>query len=82
MKVLKFYADWCGPCKMLNGLIQDQYTGDVPVEDINIDTNTGAAVKFSIRGVPTCIVVDDAGNEIRRRVGMMTINEFNTLIEG
>lgn len=82
MKVLKFYADWCGPCKMLSKIVEDQYTGNVPVEDINIDTNTEMAVKFGIRGVPTCVIVDDAGNEIRRRVGMMTINEFNMLVEG
>lgn len=72
MKVLKFEAAWCGPCKMLSKVMED--AGDkigVPVEVIDIDQNRDLAVKYGIRGVPTLVVVDEAGNEVKRQSGMM-----------
>ena len=72
MKVLKFYADWCGPCKALSQVFKN--AGDkitVTIEDVNIDENLFMAQNFKVRGVPTLVVVDDNENEIRRKVGMM-----------
>lgn len=82
MKVLKFSADWCGPCKALATTIEKYYTGDVPVENIDIDTDQEVAVRYCIRGVPTLVLLDDNGNEIRRKSGMMMIDEFEQFIEG
>lgn len=72
MKVLKFEASWCQPCKMLSKVMED--AGDkivVPVEVIDIDQHRDVAVKYGVRGVPTLVVVDDAGNEVKRQTGMM-----------
>ena len=80
MKVLKFYAEWCGPCKAMSKTLETHYKGDVPVEDIDIDKETELAVKYGIRSVPTCILVDENNAEIKRKVGMMLINEFNEFV--
>lgn len=72
MKVLKFEASWCQPCKMLSKVMEE--AGDkinVPIEVIDIDQNREMAVEYGIRGVPTLIVLDDQGNEIKRQSGMM-----------
>ena len=82
MKVLKFYAEWCGPCKALSSTIEKYYTGDVPVENIDIDKDSESAMTYGIRGVPTCILIDEHGTEVRRKSGMMMIDEFEKFVKG
>jgi thioredoxin 1 len=71
MKVLKFSASWCGPCKMLSTVIGDM--GDLPmdIEEVDIDSNMELAKQYNIRGVPTMVIVDDKGAEQRRASGVM-----------
>lgn len=80
MKVLKFYADWCGPCKMLSKIMEGM--GDLGTEVVNIDVDNDqeTAVKYGIRGVPTMVVVDDDGKEVRRKAGMMSEAELRVFI--
>lgn len=83
MKALKFYAEWCGPCKMLSKIMDgaaEQIT--TPIENIDIDKDMDTAVKYGVRGVPTMVLVDDEGNEIRRKVGMMQEQELITFLKG
>jgi thioredoxin 1 len=73
MKVLKFYAEWCGPCKGLTMVIKgagDKVT--VPVEDVNIDENLMMAQDFNIRSVPTMVLVDKEEKELKRVVGSLS----------
>lgn len=72
MKVLKFYAEWCQPCKMLTQIIKN--AGEkitVPIENVDIDNNIMMSVDYQVRSVPTMVLVDDDGKEIKREVGMM-----------
>lgn len=71
MKVMKFGASWCSPCKMLQNII-DGITTEVEIESIDIDEDPKLAQQYNIRGVPTLVMVDDTGNEIKRNVGMIT----------
>jgi thioredoxin 1 len=78
MKVLKFYADWCGPCKGLTMVIKgaaDKIT--LPIEEVNIDENLMMAQMFNIRSVPTMVLVDKDEKEIKRQIG--TMNETQLL---
>lgn len=72
-KILKFYAEWCGPCKMLTKTLEGRDLG-VPLEEIDIDVNSELTVKYGIRGVPTMVYVNDSGEEISRIVGMTSFD--------
>lgn len=83
MKVLKFYAEWCGPCKGLSMVINgagDKVT--VPVENVDIDNNIMLAQQFKVRSVPTMVLVDENENEIRRQVGLVNEEQFLKFLKG
>jgi len=69
MKYLYFSAPWCGPCKAF-GPIMEQVSQSVPVQKVNVDENQSLATQYSIRNVPTVILVDNTGKELTRHVGM------------
>jgi len=82
MKVLKFYAEWCGPCKGLTMVIKgagDKVT--VPVEDVNIDENLMMAQDFNIRSVPTMVLVDKEEKELKRVVGSLSETQLLELLK-
>lgn len=83
MKVFKFYAEWCGPCKGLSMVIkaaQDKI--DIPIESVNIDENIFMTQDFQVRSVPTMILVDDDEKEIRRIVGVVNEEKLLEFLKG
>jgi thioredoxin 1 len=73
LEVKKFYAEWCGPCKMLTP-IMEQVKGkfsDVSFQDINIDEKFEVAQKYYVRSVPTVIIEQD-GKEVQRFAGLQS----------
>lgn len=75
MKILKFSAPWCNPCKMLSNVI-NAVKPAISVEEIDIEVNVEMRKQYGITGVPTCIMLDDAGVEVKRKSGMMTVPQF------
>ncbi|MDF2595535.1 MAG: trxA [Clostridia bacterium] len=60
--VIDFYADWCGPCKMMSPVIDElaaDYEGKVKVGKVNTDENRGVASKYNIMSIPTIILMKD-----------------------
>lgn len=69
--LVDFYADWCGPCKIMAPLLDDlarNRMGRAIVLKLNTDENPEAARKFQIRGIPTLIAFEN-GVERNRQVG-------------
>lgn len=82
--MVKFGAPWCGPCKMMEPILEqisDERT-DVKVIDVNIEEegNEGLAASFNVRGVPT-IIMFKGGMEIGRKVGAASKTDINTFID-
>lgn len=79
MKLLKFSASWCVPCKAQAKIFSEQ-PPIVEVEEIDVDSDNELISKFNIRSVPTMILVDDEGNALHRWSGITNSEEINRLI--
>lgn len=75
MRVLKFSASWCQPCKQLSKTLEGM---DFPYEisEIDVDENRDAAVEYGIRNVPTMILIDENHNQIKRVSGSLTKSQL------
>ena len=79
MKLLKFHATWCQPCKMLSRVMEDVEL-PFPLEEIDVDEQQEVAQAFGIRGVPTLVIVDDENKEVRRISGMLMENQLTEFL--
>ena len=69
--LVDFYADWCGPCKMLAPTIEEIAAGavDFHIAKVNVDEAPALAEKFGVMSIPTLIVLQ-SGREVARAVGL------------
>ena len=68
MAMVDFWADWCGPCKMLSPVIEslaDQYEGKVLVGKVNVDEEPDLARRFGVMSIPTVVFLKN-GQEFDR----------------
>ena len=74
MRLLRFTASWCNPCKQLSENLE-RADLKIPIEVIDIDAHSEVAVDYGIRSVPTLVMMD--GNiEVKRFVGNKTVSEI------
>lgn len=80
-KLVDYYADWCGPCKIMAPIIKELETEypSVAFEKINVDEARDKTQEAGVMGVPTFIVLRD-GKEVGRKVGQTSKQELASLI--
>ncbi|MBI3384862.1 thioredoxin [Candidatus Gottesmanbacteria bacterium] len=57
--LVDFYADWCGPCKMIAPIVEElakEYKGKLKVGELDVDTSTETAQKYGVMSIPTLII--------------------------
>lgn len=82
MKILKFYADWCQPCKMLTPILKDLLEGtNIELEEISIDNNQDMIKKYNIRSIPYMVMLDDSGEQVRNLIGYSPTEDYNRLLK-
>jgi thioredoxin-like negative regulator of GroEL len=79
-KILKFGADWCMPCKVLNKKLEDFTDCEVVKYDVD-DVDEELLEKFKIRNIPVTILLDENEEEIQRWIGVFDVNEISNKIE-
>ena len=82
--LLDFWAEWCGPCKMISPILDEiatEYAGKVTVAKINVDENPKTPMKFSVRGIPTLILFKD-GKAEGQKIGAVRKAELSTFLDG
>jgi thioredoxin 2 len=80
--LVDFYADWCGPCKMMAPAVDElaaKYQGRALVAKLNTDRAQATAARFQIRGIPT-VVVFSAGQEAARQSGALPLAGLEQLL--
>jgi thioredoxin 2 len=80
--LVDFYADWCGPCKVMAPVLDEfarQHTGEVLVLKLDTEANPATPARFGIRGIPTLIVFEH-GQEVKRQVGAVQAADLEKLV--
>lgn len=80
--LVDFYADWCGPCKMIAPIIDaisDELHGKAKIAKLDVDKAQGTAEKFQVTSIPTIIVFKD-GVEVKRIIGLRDKESLKSLV--
>jgi thioredoxin 1 len=83
-KILKFSANWCVPCSVLDEQMEKIYTkiNSVEVQRINIENSTLLARQYNVRSIPTLIKVNSTGEEVCRIMGAQSDTNLIEFING
>ncbi len=81
--VVDFWAEWCGPCKMIAPILDEvatAYEGELQIAKMNVDDNRDVPAKFGIRGIPT-LMIFKGGQLAATKVGAMSKSQLTAFID-
>lgn len=81
--LLDFWAEWCGPCKMLSPILDEiakDYAGRLKVAKLNIDDNPTTPGSYAVRGIPTLMIFKN-GNVEATKVGALSKSQLAAFID-
>jgi len=84
LQLLDFYADWCGPCKVMKPIfdeIDKDYVGKVEFKKVDVDAEPALASQFGVMSIPTFVILKD-GKEVSRKIGAMPKDILKSWIDG
>ena len=81
--LVDFWAEWCGPCKMIAPILDDlaiEYEEKLTIAKVNIDQNPETPGKFSVRGIPTLMLFKN-GEMVDTKVGALSKSQLKAFID-
>ncbi|MDO8954031.1 MAG: thioredoxin TrxA [Gammaproteobacteria bacterium] len=83
--LVDFWAEWCGPCKMIAPILHDiaadqNYASKIKIAKVNVDQSSQAPAKYGIRGIPT-LMIFKAGNLVATKVGALSKAQLTSFID-